>query len=366
MALTHPRRDPPSEREAGALRDRSSLMESEGVADTVNMGNGTLEERRAQRASRATTQRDEAGARTRRPSDLRVVATLVSDVVALVVSSFFAVWAVLELHHLPLVAPSQRPVRQRPGAWCDHVGLSHAVLARGALGVRDVPRAGSQRRGVQSQRGSRRADGAHCCELAPVDRLRARHGATSAGGGAHRLLVPDDHPRAGRPLDRQGHRLVARVVPGARADHRRRRGRAHPGRQDRRSPGVPHQARGVPGRRRASAQRRRGAGGPGHRQSRGPGRHRGARDGRPRHRRLLSRSSQRLPAHRQGLRRQRGQGQHRAAPVRSRQLSGARGRHRGHPVAGRGPRRAESLQHGGEAGVRPRGRRPPVRPHPAR
>ena len=113
MALVHPRRDPPPEPEAGAPRDRSPLMESEGVADTVNMGNGTLEERRAQRASRATTQNDEAGARTRRPSDLRVVATLVADIVALVISSFLAVWVALELHHLPLADSAQRAVRRR-------------------------------------------------------------------------------------------------------------------------------------------------------------------------------------------------------------------------------------------------------------
>jgi exopolysaccharide biosynthesis polyprenyl glycosylphosphotransferase len=77
-------------------------MESEGVADTVNMGNGTLEERRAQRESRDARQNDETGVRTHRPSDLRVAATLVADTSGCVSASILAAWVALELHHVLL------------------------------------------------------------------------------------------------------------------------------------------------------------------------------------------------------------------------------------------------------------------------
>ena len=56
------------------------------------------------------------------------------------------------------------------------------------------------------------------------------------------------------------------------------------------------------------------------------------------------------------------QGQHRAAPVRGRELAGARRRRRGHPAARRRQRRAQPLQHGRQAGVRPRRRRPALHP----
>ncbi len=75
---------------------------------------------------------------------------------------------------------------------------------------------------------------------------------------------------------------------------------------------------------------------------------------RPRHRRLLARAPQRLPAHRARLRRQRRARQHRAAPLRGRELAGAGRRRRGHPPARRRPRRAQPLQHGRQARLRPR------------
>jgi exopolysaccharide biosynthesis polyprenyl glycosylphosphotransferase len=116
MALVFLRRNPSAEGELGALPDEVALMDIEGVADTVNVGNGTLEERRAQRAARAVTQTSDAGARARRPSDLRVVATLAADTIALIGSSILAAWLAVELHHLPLLDNLSRAFEARPGA----------------------------------------------------------------------------------------------------------------------------------------------------------------------------------------------------------------------------------------------------------
>jgi exopolysaccharide biosynthesis polyprenyl glycosylphosphotransferase len=115
MALVFPRRDPPPERELSALPNETALMDTEGVADTVNVGNGTLEERRAERAARAVTQTDEVGAREHRPSDLRVFATLAADTIALIGSSILAAWLAVELHHLPLLDDLNRAFETRPG-----------------------------------------------------------------------------------------------------------------------------------------------------------------------------------------------------------------------------------------------------------
>jgi exopolysaccharide biosynthesis polyprenyl glycosylphosphotransferase len=67
------------------------------------MGNGTIEERRAQRAVRTPREHVAAGARTRRPSELRVVATLASDIVALVISAVLAIAIVSEFDDVPLL-----------------------------------------------------------------------------------------------------------------------------------------------------------------------------------------------------------------------------------------------------------------------
>jgi exopolysaccharide biosynthesis polyprenyl glycosylphosphotransferase len=67
------------------------------------MGNTTIEERRAQRAARTPNEHVETGRRMRRPSELRVVATLASDIVALVISAILAVWVVAEFDDVPLL-----------------------------------------------------------------------------------------------------------------------------------------------------------------------------------------------------------------------------------------------------------------------
>lgn len=60
------------------------LVVPKGVADVGDMGDGAFEERGARRAAAA---RSKAGARTRRPSRLRVVATLSADIVAFLTAS---------------------------------------------------------------------------------------------------------------------------------------------------------------------------------------------------------------------------------------------------------------------------------------
>jgi exopolysaccharide biosynthesis polyprenyl glycosylphosphotransferase len=89
--------------EVAAQAADSSLMEAQGVADVVNVGNGTLDERRAQRATRVTHTEHTAAARARRPSDLRVVATVTCDVVALVLSAVLAVWVAMALDDVPIL-----------------------------------------------------------------------------------------------------------------------------------------------------------------------------------------------------------------------------------------------------------------------
>jgi exopolysaccharide biosynthesis polyprenyl glycosylphosphotransferase len=77
-------------------------MDPQSVADTVNMGDGTLEERRAQRAARGRSEAMTAR-RLRRPSELRVVATLASDIISLAVSSVLAVGLASALDGLSLL-----------------------------------------------------------------------------------------------------------------------------------------------------------------------------------------------------------------------------------------------------------------------
>ena len=237
-------------------------------------------------------------------------------------------------------------VRQRSEGRPHRPGPPDAVLRGRSVGLRSVPRAGAQRRRLQSRRGSCRPHRAHRRELGAPDRLRARPGAPGAGRAPDRLLVrggPDDP--AG-PLGRPCHDLVETVVPGARADHRGRRGRPHRGRQDRGPPRVPHRPRRLPRRRRAPAQRPRGPPAAGDRRLGRPRRDRGRGTHRPRDRRVLTRPPQRLPARGARLLRQRRARQHRPAPLRGRELARARRRHRGHPAARRRQRRAQPLQHG--------------------
>ncbi|HQJ27053.1 MAG TPA: hypothetical protein PKZ80_07455, partial [Thermoleophilia bacterium] len=68
------------------------------------MANGTLRERSGRRPSIVrAAQRDGIGATTRRPSRMRVVATLSADVVALVIASLVAVWTALSFDGVPLL-----------------------------------------------------------------------------------------------------------------------------------------------------------------------------------------------------------------------------------------------------------------------
>jgi exopolysaccharide biosynthesis polyprenyl glycosylphosphotransferase len=88
-----------------------------GVADTVNMQNQTLEQRRARHTpSTAAAATHDDDVRTRRPSSLRVVATLIADIIALVASSILGVWMALELHHAPFIAELNGSFAGRPGA----------------------------------------------------------------------------------------------------------------------------------------------------------------------------------------------------------------------------------------------------------
>jgi exopolysaccharide biosynthesis polyprenyl glycosylphosphotransferase len=67
------------------------------------MGNSTVDERGAQRSARASHEHGAAGARSHRPSELRVVATLASDIISLVISAVLAVWVVSEFDDVPLL-----------------------------------------------------------------------------------------------------------------------------------------------------------------------------------------------------------------------------------------------------------------------
>jgi len=89
---------------SGRPSGRIPLVFPEGVADTGDMANGTLRERSGRRPSIVrAAQRDGIGATTRRPSRMRVVATLSADVVALVIASLVAVWAALSFDGIPLL-----------------------------------------------------------------------------------------------------------------------------------------------------------------------------------------------------------------------------------------------------------------------
>jgi exopolysaccharide biosynthesis polyprenyl glycosylphosphotransferase len=78
------------------------------------MANGTLEQSGARRASGAAESRHGAGMRTRRPSKLRVAATLSADAVAMVASSVLAVWLVAEFDHVELLSRLQGPFETDP------------------------------------------------------------------------------------------------------------------------------------------------------------------------------------------------------------------------------------------------------------
>jgi exopolysaccharide biosynthesis polyprenyl glycosylphosphotransferase len=67
-------------------------MGPQGVADTVNVADQTLEDRRTRHASSIAAAAARHPARRHRPSYLRVAATLTADAVAVVVSSFLAAW----------------------------------------------------------------------------------------------------------------------------------------------------------------------------------------------------------------------------------------------------------------------------------
>ena len=123
-------------------------MGPQGVADIVNMPDQTLQERRALHAP-STAAAHEEDVRTHRPSSLRVAATLVADTVALVGSSILAVWVALELHHLPLLDALNGSFEGRPGAGALLLVVAHTVLARGAVGLRPLPRARTQHRRLQ-------------------------------------------------------------------------------------------------------------------------------------------------------------------------------------------------------------------------
>jgi exopolysaccharide biosynthesis polyprenyl glycosylphosphotransferase len=78
------------------------------------MADGGVDEGTARRSARATTPRQEAGAEPRRPSDLRVVATLASDVIALAISSLLAVWVAYTFHGLPVLKGLNGPFESDP------------------------------------------------------------------------------------------------------------------------------------------------------------------------------------------------------------------------------------------------------------
>jgi exopolysaccharide biosynthesis polyprenyl glycosylphosphotransferase len=91
-------------------------MRPSGVADIVNVTDGTLEQHRARHASSTAAGTREDGVRTHRPSSLRVAATLTADTTALVISALLAVGLALELHHLPLLGELNGSFAGRPGA----------------------------------------------------------------------------------------------------------------------------------------------------------------------------------------------------------------------------------------------------------
>jgi len=92
-------------------------MGPSSVADIVNVNNDALEQRRARYASStaADTPADlDRVVRTRRPSSLRVVATLCADTLALVASSLLAVWVASFFDDVPVVSRLSGPFESDP------------------------------------------------------------------------------------------------------------------------------------------------------------------------------------------------------------------------------------------------------------
>ncbi len=81
------------------------LVFVKGVADTVDMADGAFQQRSGLRSSVATSsaQHGAAGVSTRRPSRLRVVATLSADIIGLLIAALIAVWVTVDLTALPLL-----------------------------------------------------------------------------------------------------------------------------------------------------------------------------------------------------------------------------------------------------------------------
>ena len=222
--------------------------------------------------------------------------------------------------HLPVLGRSlaeyaeTRPPLPSRRSWCP--GRSSC------LRLRPLPQLGPQHQRLGRLRGAARPDRAlggrlERCSCSCCWRSRARPirlGFIAVFWGCEIVAVP-----VCRAVGRAAFWQSSAPV-GAHADRRRGRGGPPARRQDRQAPRVPPRAGRLPRRRRA-VRRRRKPHRAGRGQPRGPRRRARRLRRHPRHHRLLARPPPADPRRRARLRRPRRAGQHRAAPLRDRELA---------------------------------------------
>jgi exopolysaccharide biosynthesis polyprenyl glycosylphosphotransferase len=79
------------------------------------VANGTLQQERTRYAPRTAVSRGEGKVRRRRPSKLRVVATLAADAIGLVMSSLLIVWVAAWFDDIPVISSLNGPFENDPG-----------------------------------------------------------------------------------------------------------------------------------------------------------------------------------------------------------------------------------------------------------
>ncbi len=99
----------------GASLHDPSLEVSQSVADVENMGDTTLTERRAERLDRGSRAAGVADGARRRPSSLRVAATLAADAVALAVSALLVALIAVSLGSVGVIDRLSGPFVTEPG-----------------------------------------------------------------------------------------------------------------------------------------------------------------------------------------------------------------------------------------------------------
>ncbi len=199
-----------------------ALEVSEGVADVENMGDTTLSERRAERLDRGSRAAEAAGGARRRPSALRVAATLAADAAALAVSAIFVAWIVAGLGSVSVIDRLGGPFVSEPG-----VGLllflaliPYWLAVLWAFGLYREP--GRSIGGFNLGEALNGLTSLTSASWLLLIIMVLSLGITRAGGPSHHLLGSGRGDRAFGAVGQPRHRLVQAGLPGAGADHRRR------------------------------------------------------------------------------------------------------------------------------------------------